>query len=151
MTKKSLKLISMFTLLMAAAVAQAEVRVSDAWVRATVAQQMATGAFMRITSSKDVRLVSVRTSAAGIAEIHEMKMDNNIMKMREIAFLALPAGKTVELTPGGFHVMLMDLKAQIKEGDSIPLTLIVEDKDKKRETIDIVVKARALNSNSGKM
>lgn len=151
MTKKSFKLIGALALVVAAAVAQAEVRVSDAWVRATVAQQMATGAFMRITSSKDVRLVSVRTTAAGIAEIHEMKMDNNIMKMRELAYLALPAGKMVELTPGGFHVMLMDLKAQIKEGDSIPMTLVVEDKDKKRETIDIVVKARALNSNSGKM
>lgn len=131
--------------------AHAEVSVKDAWIRATVAQQKSTGAFMQLQSSNDVQIVDIQTSVAGVAEIHEMKMDNNIMKMRPIPQLALPAGKAVELKPGGYHVMLMDLKTQIKEGDTVLMTLTVEGKDKKREVIEIKAKARALNGAQGKM
>lgn len=149
--KKIFKLVCVFALLMFAISSRAEVSVKDAWVRATVPQQKATGAFLQIQSSTDVRLVEVQTMAAGIAEIHEMKMDNNVMKMRSLEYLDLPAGKLVEFKPGSFHLMLMDLKAQIKPGDAITLTLIVESKDKKRETIEVKAKARALNSADGKM
>ncbi|MFZ6844635.1 copper chaperone PCu(A)C [Undibacterium sp. RuTC16W] len=131
--------------------AHAEVSVKDAWIRATVAQQKSTGAFMQLQSSTDVQVVDVQTSVAGSAEIHEMKMDNNIMKMRSVPQLALPAGKAVELKPGGYHVMLMDLKTQIKEGDTVLMTLTVEGKDKKREVIEVKAKARALNGAQGKM
>ncbi|MBC7404310.1 MAG: copper chaperone PCu(A)C [Cytophaga sp.] len=151
MMKNSLKLISAFVVSMAAISAQAQVTVKNAWVRATVPQQMATGVFFDIQSNKDARVISVQTSAAGIAEIHEMKMEKNVMKMRPIEYLELPAGKSIELKPGGYHLMLMDLKAQIKLGDAIPLTLVVEGKDKKRETIDILVKARSINGADGKM
>ncbi len=129
----------------------AEVVVKDAWVRATVPQQKATGAFLQIQSTTDARLISVQTPAAGMADIHEMKMDGNIMKMRALEYLDLPAGKLVELKPGSYHVMLTDLKAQIKSGDIIPVTLIVETKDKKRETVELKLKARSLNSADGKM
>ncbi len=129
----------------------AEVVVKDAWVRATVPQQKATGAFLQIQSTSDARLISVQTPAAGMADIHEMKMDGNVMKMRALEYLDLPAGKLVELKPGSYHVMLTDLKAQIKSGDIIPVTLIVETKDKKRETVEIKFKARSLNSADGKM
>ena len=149
--KSTLKLIVGLKMAMTAIVVQSEVTIKDAWVRATVPQQMATGAFFQIQSSKDVRLVSVQTPAAGIAEIHEMKMENNVMKMRSVEYLDLTAGKMVELKPGGFHLMLMDLKVQVKAGDVIPLTLIVEGKDKKRETIEVKVKARSLNGADGKM
>ena len=149
--KNTLKLIVSLAMSMTAIVAHAEVTIKDAWVRATVPQQMATGAFFQIQSSKDVRLVSVQAPLAGIAEIHEMKMENNVMKMRAVEYLDLAAGKTVEFKPGGFHLMLMDLKAQVKAGDVIPLTLIVEGKDKKRETIEIKAKARSLNGADGKM
>lgn len=131
--------------------AHAEVSVKDAWIRATVTEQKSTGAFMQLQSSNDVQIVDIQTSVAGVAEIHEMKMDNNIMKMRPIPQLALPAGKAVELKPGGYHVMLMDLKTQIKEGDTVLMTLTVEGKDKKREVIEIKAKARALNGAQGKM
>lgn len=122
----------------------AQIAVKDAWVRATVPQQMATGAFMQLTAPADSKLVEVKSPAAGIVEIHEMKRENNVMKMRAVNGLDLPAGKTVELKPGGYHVMLMDLKAQVKAGDNVPLTLVFEGKDKKRETVEIKASAKSL-------
>ncbi len=124
--------------------ALAQVTVKQPWVRATVANQTATGAFMKIIAATDTKLVDVNSSAAGITEIHEMKLENNVMKMRAVDNVALPAGKTVELKPGGYHVMLMDLKAQVKEGDTIPLTLVFEGKDKKRETVEVRALAKSL-------
>jgi hypothetical protein len=125
--------------------AQAQVTVKDPWVRATVSQQMATGAFMQITSAQDARLVEVKSPVAGIVEIHEMAMDKDVMKMRALPNgLDLPAGKTVELKSGGYHVMLMDLKRQMKEGDSVPMTLVVEGKDKKRTTIEVKAPVKPL-------
>ena len=125
--------------------AQAQVTVKDPWVRATVSQQMATGAFMQITSAQDARLVEVKSSVAGIIEIHEMAMDKDVMKMRALPNgLDLPAGKTVELKSGGYHVMLMDLKRQMKEGESVPMTLVVEGKDKKRTTIEVKAPVKPL-------
>lgn len=126
--------------------AAAQVTVGDPWVRATVPQQKATGAFMSITAAKGARLVDAKSPVAGVVEIHEMAMENNIMKMRAIPGLELPAGKAVELKPGGYHVMLMDLKEQMKEGQSVPITLVVEDKDKKRETVEVKAIVRPLTS-----
>lgn len=103
------------------------VDVKDAWARATVQGQMATGAFMKLTAKEGTRLVSVSSPVAGVAEVHEMAMDNNIMKMRAVAGLDLPAGKAVELKPGGYHVMLMDLKIPLKKDTTIPLTLVFKD------------------------
>jgi len=130
----------------ASAAACAQVVVKDSWVRATVPQQQSTGAFMQITAPRDARLVDVRSPAAGIVEIHEMRMDNNVMKMRAVDGLDLPAGKTVALAPGGYHVMMMDLKTPIKAGDSVPLTLVIEEKNKQRQTIEVKAVARALGS-----
>ena len=127
-----------------AAPAAAQITVKEPWVRATVAAQKATGAFMQISSVSDAKLVEAKSPAASIVEIHEMKMDNNVMKMRAVSEVALPAGKTVELKPGGYHVMMMDLKAQVKEGDTVPLTLVFEGKDKKRETVEVKAMAKSL-------
>lgn len=149
--KTGLKFLVAGSLLATSLGAHAEVLVKDAWVRATVPQQKATGAFMKIQVPQDSRLVEVQTSAAATAEVHQMKMDNNVMKMRAIPDLELPAGKEIELKPGSYHVMLMGLKAQVKEGDIVPLTLIIEGKDKKRETVEVKAKARPLNSAEGKM
>jgi copper(I)-binding protein len=123
----------------------AQVAVSDAWVRATVAQQKSTGAFFQIKSMKKAKLISVSTPHAAMAEIHEMSMDNNVMKMREMDVLELPAGKQVELKPGGFHIMLMGLKKQAKVGDEVTLSLTVEDLDKKRQVLEVKAKVRAIN------
>jgi copper(I)-binding protein len=127
-----------------AASAHAQVSVKDAWVRATVSQQKATGAFMQIVSAKDAKLVQASSPVAGIVEIHEMAMVQDVMKMRAIPGLDLPAGKAVELKPGGYHVMLMDLKVQVKEGDEVPLSLVIEGRDGKRQTLELKVLARAL-------
>lgn len=129
--------------------ATAQVKVEQAWVRATVAQQKATGAFMLLTAGKDLRLVEARSPVAGVVEVHEMTMANNVMKMRAVAALELPAGKTVELKPGGYHIMLMDLKAPVKEGGSVPITLVVEGKDGKRENLEVKAPVRPLTYNGG--
>ena len=124
--------------------AHAQVSVQDAWVRATVPQQKATGAFMRLTAAQDMRLVAASSPVAGITEVHEMKMVDNVMKMRAIPGLELPAGKAVDLKPGGYHVMLLDLKQQLKAGDTVPVTLVVEGKDGKRETIEVKAPVKQL-------
>ncbi len=125
----------------------AQVTVTDPWVRATIPAQQATGAFMQLSSKTGSRLVAV-SSPLATTEIHEMAIQDNVMRMRQIAGLDLPAGQTVTLKPGGYHVMFFDLKNQIKEGDVIPLTLVFENKNKKRETLELKVPARAL-TNSG--
>ncbi len=126
--------------------AQAQVSVKDAWVRATVPQQKATGAFMQLTAASDARLVGASSPVAGIVEIHEMAMVKDVMKMRAVEGLELPAGKTVELKPGGYHVMLMDLKGQVKEGDTVPLTLVVQGRDGKRQNLEVKAPVRPLAS-----
>jgi copper(I)-binding protein len=132
--------------LVLAATAQAQVSVKDAWVRATVPQQKATGAFMQLVSAKDAKLVEAKSPVAGVVEIHEMAMVDQVMKMRAVPGLELPAGKMVELKPGGYHVMLLDLKGQVKDGDMVPLTLVVEGRDGKRQTLELKVPARPLNA-----
>jgi copper(I)-binding protein len=125
------------------------VTITDPWVRGTVAEQKVTGAFMTLTAPGESRLVEVRSPVAGTVEIHEMKMDGNVMRMRPIRALALPPGKPVELRPGGYHVMLMDLKKPLNAGDMVPLTLTVEGPDWKRHTVTVDVPVRALNAATG--
>lgn len=111
------------------ALAQSEaVEVQNAWARATVKGQMATGAFMTLTAKSGSKLVGAASPVAGVAQVHEMKMDGGVMKMAEVkGGLELPAGKAVELKPGGFHVMLMDMKAPLMKDGTVPLTLTFKD------------------------
>ncbi|WP_090131744.1 copper chaperone PCu(A)C [Limnohabitans sp. Rim11] len=139
-----------FTLLMSLALAAlsstAQVTVSEPWVRATVPQQKATGAFMKLQSAQDAKLISAKSAVAGVVEVHEMAMDAGVMKMRAVDGLALPMGKAVDLKPGGYHVMLMDLKSQLKDGDVVPLTLTFETKDGKRQTMEVKATARNMSA-----
>ncbi len=139
-----------FTLLMSLALvalsSTAQVTVSEPWVRATVPQQKATGAFMKLQSAQDAKLVSAKSAVAGVVEVHEMAMDAGVMKMRAVDGLALPMGKAVDLKPGGYHVMLMDLKSQLKDGDAVPLTLTFETKDGKRQTMEVKATARNMSA-----
>ncbi len=112
---------------LAAGASAQSVDVQNAWARATVQGQKATGAFMTLTAQSAGRLVGVSSPVAGVAEVHEMKMDGDVMKMRAIPGLDLPAGKAVELKPGGYHVMLMDLKLALQKDTTIPLTLVFKD------------------------
>ena len=136
--------IALATLSLSLLFAAAQTTVKDAWVRGTVPQQMATGLFAQITSAQGGRLVSAASPVAGVVEIHEMSMDGNVMKMRPVPNgLALPPGKAVELKPGGYHVMLMDLKQPLKAGDTVPLTLVIEGADGKRETLQLQAPVKA--------
>ena len=127
-----------------AAWAQTVVKVEDAWVRGTVATQKATGAFMRLTPSANARLVAAESPVAGVVEIHEMAMEKDVMKMRQVPGLDLAAGRTMELKPGGYHVMLMDLKQPLKGGENVPITLVFEDAAKQRFTQQIEAPVTAL-------
>jgi copper(I)-binding protein len=113
--------------LLAAASAHAQVDVTDAWARATGKGQKATGVFMNLTAKKATRLVGVKSELTPVTEVHEMKMDKDVMKMQAVKVLDLPAGQTVSLKPGSYHVMLMDLKAPVEEGKHVVLTLLFED------------------------
>ena len=105
----------------------ANVEVKDAWVRSTVPGQMGTGAFMKIIAKVGTQLVGVSSPVAGVGEVHEMKMEGDVMKMRAVPLLDLPAGKAVELKPGGYHVMLMDLKQPLLKDTKVPLILTFKD------------------------
>lgn len=122
------KTILLAAALVAGAVQAQTVEVKDAWVRTSVQGQKATGAFMKLTARDGARLVGASSPVAGISEVHEMKMEGDVMKMKAVAGgLELPAGKTVELKPGGYHVMLMDLKAALPKDSTVPLTLMFKD------------------------
>ena len=101
--------------------------IDGAWARASVQGQKASGAFMRITASEPLQLLRAESPAAGHAEVHEMTMDGGVMKMRALSQLDLPAGKAVDLKPGGYHIMLMDLKAPLAKDTQLPLTLVFKD------------------------
>jgi hypothetical protein len=133
-----------FTGIFAAGAFAQNVTVTDAWVRATVPGQKATGAFMKLTAKESTKLVGVSSPAAGVAEIHEMKMDKDVMKMAALPHgLDLPAGKVVELKPGSYHVMLMDLKAPMTKDSNVPLTLVFQDAKGVKTHVDVKLPASA--------
>jgi len=118
----------LFAMVLTGGVQAQTVEVKNPWARATVQGQKATGAFMQITAPAATTLIGVSTPVAGVAEIHEMKMDGDVMRMRPLPKgLELPAGKAVQLKPGGYHLMLMDLKLPLQKDTTIPLTLTLRD------------------------
>jgi len=139
---KPLFLLAAASLLSAQALAQ--VTVSDPWIRATVPAQKATGAFMQLSSAKAARLVEAKTPVAGRVEIHQMEMQGQTMRMHAVDGIDLPAGQPVNLASGGYHIMLLDLKRQMKDGEQVPLTLTVAGADGKRESVTVQVPVRPL-------
>jgi periplasmic copper chaperone A len=130
----------------AAAPVIAQVTVTDAWVRGTVPGQKGTGAFMKLTSATDAILLSAASPVASVVEIHEMAHEGGMMRMRAIGELKLPAGKPVELRPGSYHVMMMDLKQPLKEGETVPVTLTFRDASGKKTSLEVAAPVRALTS-----
>ena len=120
----------------------ADIDVKSAWARPTVAGQLGTGAFMKLTSPDGARLLGASSDVAGVVEIHEMAMEGNVMRMRAIRDLDLPPGSTVELKPGGHHMMLMDLKRPLAVGEKIKVNLQLETRDRKLITQPIEVEVR---------
>ena len=120
----------------------ADIDVKSAWARPTVAGQMGTGAFMHLTSKEGARLLGASSDVAGVVEIHEIAMEGNVMRMRPIRSLDLPPGSTVELKPGGHHMMLMDLKRPLATGEKIKVELRLETRDRKLVTQPVEVEVR---------
>jgi hypothetical protein len=147
--EKSMKLNVLAFTTMAALAAQpawaANISVTDAWARATMPGQPVSGAYMQIHSDVDARLLSVSSPAVPRVEVHEMKIDGGVMRMREVKAIELPQGKTVSLQPGGFHIMLINLPKPIAAGDIVPLTLLVESGGK-QQTVDVKAVARAMGA-----
>lgn len=118
----------------------AAVAVKNAWIRQTVPGQSGTGAFMKLSAPSGARLVGASTPVAGVAEVHEMKMEGDTMKMRAVrGGLELPPRQTVELKPSGYHLMLMDLKQPILKGSTVPLTLRFEDGRGAKSSLEVNV------------
>lgn len=132
--------------LVSAAAWSSDIEIKAPWVRGTVVGQQATGAFMELRSQGGSALVGASSPVAAITEVHEMKMEGTVMKMRPIARLDLPAGKPVKLLPGGYHVMLINLKQTLKKGDTVPLTLQFEGPDKKTSEMRISAPVRDLTA-----
>lgn len=124
----------------------AQTQVDDAWVRATVAGQPSSGAFMTLKADTDSKLLSVESPVAKMVQIHQSSMKDDVMSMQQVESVALPAGKAVSFDPHGYHIMLMNLTGQIKAGDTVPLTLTVENAKGEKETISVQATARALDT-----
>ncbi len=137
------RLLAAVVLSLLALPALAQVEVTGAWVRPTVEGQMGTGAFMTLRAKEAMRVVGATSAVAGVVEIHEMALQNNVMRMRAIESLALPAGQAVELKPGGYHVMLMDLQRPLKRGEKVTIELQLETADKRRVTQPVQVEVRS--------
>ena len=141
--KRQQKVLWIAGLALVSAQAWAEVTVTEAWARGTVPKQTATGVFMKLKSTENVSLVNAASPAAGIVEVHQMVMSGNVMAMRSIDDIPLPAGKTVELKPGGFHVMLMELVKPLNPGDKVPVTLTFMGEKGKKSKVEVVAEVRA--------
>lgn len=128
----------------------ADLAVKDPWVRGTVPAQKATGAFMELSSTGGVRLTGASSPIAGVVEIHEMRMEGTTMQMRPVAGLDIPPGTSVELKPGSYHIMLMDLKQPLNTGDRVPLTLQIQEQGK-TEKVEIKAEVRPLAGPGGSM
>ncbi|MCX7175481.1 MAG: copper chaperone PCu(A)C [Proteobacteria bacterium] len=140
---------AIFACLLATPVWAQDIKASAPWVRGTVAGQRATGAFMELTATDNAILLGATSPVAGVVEVHEMIMDKGVMKMRALPKLDLPAGKTVALRPGSYHIMLMELKQALKKGEAVPITLKVEGKNRQASYIDLKAEVRDLTSMPG--
>ena len=120
------------------------VQITDAWARATVPGQKVAGVYLQIRSPLNARVVAVQSDAAASAEIHSMSNEQGVMRMRKLEALTLPAGETVALKPGGNHIMLLDIKQQLKPGEKIPITLIVQQRGKKKVKVSVEAEVREM-------
>ena len=123
--------------------AHAGVEISNAWARSTAPGQEVGAAYMSLKSTMAAKLLEVKSPVAESVEIHEMSMNNGVMKMRMLDVLDLPAGKTVKLEPGGFHLMLIDLKKPLTAGENIEISLTVKDNRGKLSTQKVSLPVKA--------
>lgn len=129
-------------LLMAPALADG-IKVENAWIREPAPGQTVVGGFMDITSEKNASVVKAASPVVGTVELHEMKMQGDVMQMREVKAIELPAGETVKLEPGGLHLMLYNPMKPLKAGDKVPVVLTVKTGDKLEE-VSATAEVRAM-------
>lgn len=143
---KKLSLLSAFGLLLpllaVAVPAQAEVTVVDPWVRTTAPGQQVAAGYLRMMADQPMVLVGASSAFADKVELHDVQVDNGVMKMRQVSEMALEPKRVVELKPGGLHLMLTGIKGPVKAGDNIPLTLIFVDKHNRQENLNIILNGR---------
>lgn len=148
------RLLALLILLLAAAPAAAQdyklgaLEIGHPWARATPPTAPTGGGYLSVknTGTEPDRLVSVSSPAAGVVQVHEMKMEGNVMRMREIdGPLEIKPGETVTLAPGGMHLMMMGLKAPLKQGEKVPLSLVFE----KAGKIDVELVVVAMGATPG--
>lgn len=130
----------------AARIAAAQVTVVDPWVRGTVEGQTATGAYMTLKSSVAVRLVSVTSPVAARCSVHEMTMSGNVMRMRTLDSLDIPAGGTVALREGHDHLMMEGLRRPLKDGETVRLTLTFVGAMGRRQAVEVKAPVRPLGA-----
>ncbi|HZT55052.1 MAG TPA: copper chaperone PCu(A)C [Burkholderiaceae bacterium] len=115
-----------------------EIEIGHPYARATAAGQPTGGGFLKLDNKgRDDKLLSVRAAVSAGVELHAMRMDGDVMRMRQVDAIALPAGQTVELKPGGFHIMFVGLKAPLKAGDKFPMTLTFEKAGEVEVTVNV--------------
>jgi copper(I)-binding protein len=121
------------------------VQVTGAWARATAPGQPVAGIYLNIMSDSDARLTAVETPIAKEAQLHQMRMEGGTMRMRQVEAIDLPAGKTIALEPGDYHVMALGLKRPLKPGEQVPLRLTVVDVKGAKRTITTSVQVKNLD------
>ncbi|MFA6972129.1 MAG: copper chaperone PCu(A)C [Gallionella sp.] len=122
----------------------ADIQVEGAWARATAPGQDTAMVDLTITSAKQASLVGFSSPACKTAQVHSMTHDNGMMKMREVKSVELPAGSRVSLSEGGYHLMLIGLKAPLNAGDSLPLTLSIKVGNKNVVKVEVVAEVKPL-------
>ncbi len=139
---KSIISLLVLAFLLSACEVNNRVAVIDSWARASVPGQSVGAAYMTLISADDSTFVRAETPIASSVEIHSMTMDNGVMKMRMLPELPLKAGKEEKLAPGGFHLMLFDLKKQLKAGEQLELKLTFRDASGKitQQTLTLPIK-----------
>ncbi len=135
----------LFTLGVTLSARAEDLAVSGAWARPTVEGQGASGVFMTIRSTSGARVVAVHSSVAAVAQVHEMVMNGPVMTMHALSALELPPQKSVVLSPGGMHIMLQDLKRQLRLGEhfQVVLDVIGADSQSRQHYIEVEVRNSA--------
>lgn len=124
--------------------AAGQLTVTEAWVRGTVPGQSVTGAYMTLRATRPVTIVAVASPVAKTVELHEMSLQGGVMRMRHLAQLPLAAGASVELKPGGYHVMMTDVTRPLREGEKVPITLTLRDDNGKESTLTVNAAVRPM-------
>ncbi len=136
-------MLAMAAFSMVAAAQAADLMVRNVWIREPMPGQSVAAAYMTLESTRGMALVKADSPVAGVVELHRMWMDHGIMRMRAMPRIDLPAGQAVRLTPGGLHVMLIDLRRTLRVGEYVPLTLVFEDAQHAQQKISVQAEVRA--------